>query len=42
MLETRLFEANEELSSLRAKAELTKRMVDYVRETGFASGIIPT
>jgi hypothetical protein len=42
VLETRLFEANEELSSLRAKAELTKRMVDYVRETGFASGIIPT
>jgi hypothetical protein len=32
VLETRLFEANEELFNLRAKAELTKRMADYVRE----------
>jgi hypothetical protein len=32
VLETRIFETNEELFNLRAKADLTKRMADYVRE----------
>ena len=32
VLETRIFETNEELFNLRAKAELTKRMADRVRE----------
>ena len=32
VLETRLFEANEELFNLHAKVELTKKMAEYVRE----------